>query len=147
MDVKIDTPWSAAATVVTDLIDRFVPDKAEAAKEKLAAVQQLQDLQKIQIAALAAVDQAQAATNTADAQSRSFWNSGARPAVLWICALGLFHATFSQPLANWIMGNLYHWPPATPLDLGTLITLLFGLLGLSTQRTIERINGVIPPGK
>lgn len=147
MAIDIETPWTAAAKVAEDLIDRFVPDKAEAGRQKLEAIQQIQDLQKAQLAALAAVDQAQAATNTADAQSRNLWNSGARPAVLWICALGLFHATFSQPLANWIMGNLYHWPPSAPLDLSTLLTLLFGLLGLSTQRTIERINGVIPPGK
>jgi hypothetical protein len=145
--LNIDTPWTAAATVVTELIDRFVPDKAEAAKEKLAAVEAIQAAQAGQIAASVTVDQAQTAVNLAEAQNRSLWVNGGRPAVIWICALGLLYSTFAGPVLSWVMTSLRHWPPAPAIDLATLLTLLGGLLGLSTQRTIERINGVIPPGK
>jgi hypothetical protein len=34
-----------------------------------------------------------------------------------------------------------------PLDMGTLLTLLLGMLGLGSMRTVERIKGVIPPGR
>jgi hypothetical protein len=87
--LNIDTPWTAAATVVTDLIDRFVPDKAEAAKEKLAAAEALQAAQAGQIAASVAIDQAQAATNNIEAASASWWNSGWRPYIGW----GVRHIT------------------------------------------------------
>jgi hypothetical protein len=147
MGLNIDTPWTAAATVVTDLIDRFIPDKTEAAKQKLAAVEAIQAAQAGQIAASVTVDQAQTAVNLAEAQNRSLWVNGGRPAVIWICALGLFYSTFGGPVLSWVMGALKHWPPAPSIDMATLFTLLAGLLGLSTQRTIERINGVIPPGK
>jgi len=150
-DVNIDagsaTPWGAAANFALGLIDRLIPDKAEADKQKLAVLGLVQNGQLAAIQAAAAVDQAQAATNTAQAQSRSFWTSGARPAILWICALALAYDTMGQPLLSWVMGALKHWPPAPPLDMGSVMTLLVGMLGLSTQRTIERINGVIPPGK
>jgi hypothetical protein len=145
--LNIDTPWTAAATVVTDLIDRFVPDKTEAAKEKLAAIEAMQAAQAGQIAASVTVDQAQASVNLAEAQNRSFWVNGARPAILWICGLGLAYSTIGQPLLSWFAAGAWHWPPAPVIDMGSLMTLLIGMLGLSTQRTVERINGVIPPGK
>ena len=147
MSLDIDTPWTAAAKVVTDLIDRFVPDKTEAAKQKLAAVEAIQAAQAGQIAASVTVDQAQAGVNLAEAQNRSFWVNGARPAILWICGLGLFYSSIGQPLLSWFAAGLWHWPPAPAISTGDLFTVLVGMLGLSTQRTIERINGVIPPGK
>jgi hypothetical protein len=147
MAIEIDTPWTAAAKVAEDLIDRFVPDKAEASRQKLEAIQQIGDLQKAQLAAATAVDVAQSSVNAAEAQQRSFWTSGARPSILWICSAGLGYAVIAQPVLGWVMVSAYHWPPPPSLDMGTIMTLLVPMLGLSTQRTIERINGAIPPGK
>ena len=147
MGLDIETPWTAAGKVLSDLIDRLVPDKAEAEKQKLATLQALQSYQMATLQASVAVDTAQAATNTAEASSTSRWNSGWRPGAGWLCVAGLCYSFILQPLLSWTMAGLMHWPPAPVLDTGVLLTLLASMLGISTQRTIERINGVIPPGK
>jgi hypothetical protein len=147
MSLELDTPWTAAAKVVSDLIDRFVPDKTEAARQKFEAMGQIQELQKAQLAAAVATDQAQAATNTAEASSGNRFNSGWRPAIGWVCAAALGYDFLLQPLLSWASTGFLHAPPPPQLDIATLLELLGCMLGLSTQRTIERINRVIPPGK
>lgn len=146
-DIKVDTPWSSAATVLDDLIDKLVPDKNAAAAAKAAAADRLGQQLISQLNASVAVDQAQAATNTAEAQSTRVWNSGWRPYIGWCSGTGLVYAILLQPLLTWLTGNLLGWKPAPVIDVSILITVLLAMLGVSTQRTIERINGVIPPGK
>lgn len=147
MALNLDTPWSAAANVVNDLIDKLVPDTNAAAKAKADAAQALQAQYIATLGASVAVDQAQAPTNTAEAQSGSFWVSGGRPAIIWICAAGLGYAMLGQPVLSWLSAGWLHWPPAPEINLEALLTLLFALLGISTQRMIERLNGKVPPGK
>jgi hypothetical protein len=143
--LNIDTPWTAAANVVNGLIDRFVPNPAEAAKEKADASAQLAAQALAVLQASVTVDVAQAATNTAEAQSSNRWDSGWRPAAGWTCVGGLFYAVLAQPLLSWLAYNLARWTAAPVVNIEILVTLLFALLGVSTQRTIERLNGKIPP--
>lgn len=145
MGLNIDTPWTAAANVVNGLIDRFVPNPAEAAKEKADAQAQLQAFALATLQASTTVDVAQAATNTAEAQSANRWDSGWRPGAGWTCVAGLAYAVLLQPLMSWIAANALHWSAAPVVNIEILVTLLFALLGVSTQRTIERLNGKIPP--
>lgn len=145
MGLNIDTPWTAAASVVNGLIDRFVPNPAEAAKEKADAQARLDAQQLATLQASVAVDVAQATTNTAEAQSSNRWDSGWRPGAGWTCVAGLLYAVLLQPILSWVMGAIAHWPAAPVVNIEILITLLFALLGVSTQRTIERLNGKIPP--
>lgn len=143
----IDTPWSAAATVVNNLIDRFVKDPAAAAQEKQAAAALLASQQATVLAAGQAIDTAQAEVDKAEVSSSSKWSSGWRPYVGWACGTGLVYATLGQPLLSWLTGNLWNWKAAPTIDTSTLYPTLFAMLGIATQRTIERIQGVIPPGK
>lgn len=145
MGINIDTPWTAAASVVNGLIDRFVPDPAAAAKEKADAQAQLSALALATLQAGVTVDVAQAATNTAEAQSANRWDSGWRPAAGWTCVAGLLYGVLLQSLFSWVAANVAHWTPAPAVNIEVLVTMLFALLGISTQRTIERLNGKIPP--
>jgi len=147
MGLDIETPWSAAGKVVSDLIDRLIPDRAEAEKAKQAAQQAIDSKQLQLLQASVSVDQAQTTTNNIEASSSRFWNSGWRPGVGWLCVAGLGYSFLFQPLLSWVMASWRHWPAAPVLDVGVLVTLLMAMLGVSTQRTIERINGVVPPGK
>lgn len=60
---------------------------------------------------------------------------------------GLGYQLVAQPILTWATGILgaaigAALPVAPVLDGSTLATLLTGILGLGTMRTIERTNGV-----
>lgn len=84
----------------------------------------------------------QADVNKAEAGSTSVFVAGWRPFIGWVCGIGLGTQFLVAPLATWIAalcGKAIMFPP---LDLGTLGTLLFGMLGLGGMRTYEKVNGV-----
>jgi hypothetical protein len=140
-------PLLSILPVVGDILDKIFPDKtaAEAAKVRLVELAQQGELAKLQADTQLAT--AQAEINKVEAASSSFFVSGARPFIMWICGVGLAMQFLVLPLLTWgcaLAGNPITFPS---LDMETLLTLLLGLLGLGGLRTIERIKGVIPPGE
>ena len=84
---------------------------------------------------------AQIDVNKTEATSSNLFVSGWRPSVGWVCVFGLIYSFILQPIISWYStAHGYVSPPA--LDLSTLITILGGLLGIGTLRTVEKINGV-----
>jgi hypothetical protein len=85
----------------------------------------------------------QLAVNAAEAASGNMFVAGWRPAVGWLCALGLGYEFLLCPLLPWIMTILLGKPVAVLPDLPseTLMTLLFGMLGLGSLRTVEKVKG------
>ena len=113
------------------VLDKFVGDKD--LKTKLQA-----ELQK----ELIGLDMAQAQANVESAKSSHLFVSGARPAIMWICALGLFTNFFLMPIAEWITTI---WLPDVILpELKTdeLMGLTLSLLGLGGMRSWEKSKGV-----
>jgi holin (3TMs family) len=108
-----------------------------------AAMQAQVELQKIQFDLQGKlIDQitAQIEVNKVEAANANMFVAGWRPAIGWICGTGLFIQFVVNPLATWIAALSKH-PIAFPgLDLGTLITLLFGMLGLGGMRTYEKVS-------
>ena len=79
---------------------------------------------------------AQAAIDAAEAASPSFFNSGWRPAVGWLCVIALLLNYFVFPILKLFKID-------TPIiQLQDLIGLLVGMLGLTASRTVEKINNV-----
>ena len=113
------------------VLDKFVGDKD--LKTKLQA-----ELQK----ELIGLDMAQAQANVESAKSSHLFVTGARPAIMWICALGLFTNFFLMPIAEWITTI---WLPDVILpELKTdeLMSLTLSLLGLGGMRSWEKSRGV-----
>ena len=113
------------------VLDKFVGDKD--LKTKLEA-----ELQK----ELISLDMANAQANIESAKSSHLFVSGARPAIMWICALGLLTNFFLMPIAEWITTI---WLPDVILpELKTdeLMTLTLSLLGLGGMRSWEKSKGV-----
>ena len=113
------------------ILDKFVEDKD--AKNQIKA-----ELEK-QIVSLQA---AQAAANVAQAKHSSLFVAGARPAIMWICALGLMTNFFLMPIAEWVTAI---WAPSTPLpklETEGLMSLTLALLGLGSMRSWEKSKGV-----
>src|SRR5258707_3350048 len=76
----------------------------------------------------------------AEASSTSVFVAGWRPAIGWICGLGLLSQFIVAPFATWIATLSGHALAYPSLDLGTLMTLLLGMLGLGGMRTFEKVN-------
>jgi hypothetical protein len=125
----LDTVFSTISTV----LDRVIPDKNKRAE----AEEQLQTLltsQDFQIA----IEQIK--VNAIEAQSESFFKSGWRPSVGWICsiAFGLHFVIF--PILNWLLMLCGQSPILVPFQMDTLLTVLLGLLGMGTLRTVEKMK-------
>lgn len=127
-------PVTALLDIGSKVIDRVWPDPAQAASAKLELfkLQQSGELQQIA---------GQLDINKVEAANPNLFVSGWRPFVGWVCGLGLVYSFIGQPLLAWGSVN---WKFAIPptLDLGTLLTILGGMLGLGGLRTVEKINGV-----
>lgn len=85
----------------------------------------------------------QAHINKREAQHSSVFVAGWRPSVGWICATGLAYQALAYPLLVWVMAV---WAPAVtvppPVDIGPLMVLLTGMLGIGGLRTWEKYHGV-----
>ena len=135
-------PISAALDLGGKLIDRLWPDPAQADAAKLELLKMTQSGELAQLTATTDLAKSQAATNTSEAQNTNLFVSGWRPAVGWVCAAGLFSQFLIRPFFQFLANLAAHPIDYPSLDLGTLLTLLFGMLGLGTLRTVDKINGV-----
>jgi len=77
----------------------------------------------------------QAEINKIDAQHRSLFVAGWRPAIGWVCAIGLAFPFILNPLIEWAGGI----GPNIPME--QLMELVVALLGLGTLRTFEKLAG------
>lgn len=85
---------------------------------------------------------AQSQANVEQSKHPSIFVAGARPAIMWICALGLLTQFFIMPIAEWATAI---WAPAVKLpalQTGELMTLTLSMLGLGGMRSWEKSKGV-----
>ena len=125
----IDTIISTVGTV----IDRVVPDKnaREKAKEELERALNDQDFQ---------IALEQIKVNAEEAKSESLFKSGWRPSVGWICSIAFALHFVILPLFNYILMLCGGQPILVPFQMDTLLTVLLGLLGMGTLRTVEKMK-------
>jgi hypothetical protein len=116
------TGLGALSDLATTAINKIWPDKSEAEKQQLAAA--------------VMVVQGQLDINKVEAANPSLFVSGWRPYIGWICGTGLLYQFLIYPVLVAFV------PKIVQLDMGTLLTLLGGLLGLGTLRTVEKLKGV-----
>ena len=116
------------------LVTRTIPDPTLKAQLRRA-------LELAQMAADADMAKAQAAINQTEAANPNLFVSGWRPFVGWVCGLGLAYAFLIKPIASPLVQK-WSGVPMEALDVSTLLTLLFGMLGLGGMRTVERLSGV-----
>lgn len=119
--------------IVGKVLDRVIPDKAanDAAKAQLAQMALKGELDEV-------AGQLQVDAN--EASNPSVWTSGARPAILWVCAAALAMDFLVRPLTVWVC-NLAHHPADFPvLDMTELWPLISAMLGLAGAHAYENIK-------
>jgi len=80
---------------------------------------------------------AQAEINKVQAASRSAFVAGARPAIMWVCAIGLFTAFVVNPYIEFFSEG----EKIINVPLDSMMELALAMLGLATLRTVEKLNG------
>tara|TARA_Y100001972_G_scaffold103987_1_gene130659 strand:- start:263 stop:742 length:480 start_codon:yes stop_codon:yes gene_type:complete len=121
---------------VTGLLDKFIEDKDQ--KNKLAHELATMADQHAQQALLAQLE-----INKAEAASGSVFKGGWRPAVGWVCAIAFAYHFILKDLI--IFGATFagvDLPDMPDFDMGTLLTVLGGMLGIGSLRTYEKQKGL-----
>ena len=126
---------SSLLPVATSIIDRVVPDKNAAKKAKL-------DMQRELTTAFNKANLAQIETNKIQAAHPSIFVSGARPAIMWICAFGLGWQFVFQPVAVWVLALTDAGVALPIIETEGLMSLTLALLGLGGMRSFEKSKGV-----
>lgn len=125
--------------ILGPLLDR-IPDPNERARAKEAVEGQM-------MSAMTGLVQAQIEVNKVEAQHTSIFVAGWRPAIGWICGLGLGMAGLIYPVLMWVAWfKGIDMTSAPEIDNGELTTILLGMLGLGGLRTYEKRLGVARSG-
>lgn len=126
---------------IADIVGSRIENKAEAAKAvhelEMAIGARAHELEMALVEQTNAIAAEQSKTNQIEAASDSLFKSGWRPMVGWVCVGGLAYQLVAQPLITWL-STIYSWMPPPSLAMDTLLTLLFGILGLGAYRTYEK---------
>lgn len=136
--------FGALFDVIGKVVDRVVPDKQQAAHIQFETFKLMTGQESEALKADVQLALGQLEVNKTEAASPDFFRGGWRPAVGWICAFGLGYQILVRPLLTWV-STIQAWPVPPSLEMDTLLTLLFGMLGLGAYRTYERVRGAIPP--
>ena len=127
---------AALIPAVSGILDKFVPDADT--KNKLAHEIATMSEKHAQEALLAQLE-----INKAEAASGSLFKGGWRPAVGWVCAIAFAYHFILKDLI--IFGATFaglELPEMPEFDMGTLLTVLGGMLGIGSLRTYEKKSGL-----
>lgn len=126
---------TALLPILGSVMDKVIPDSAEAAKAKAEIELKL-------VEAANAANLAQLEVNRAEAANASVFVAGWRPAIGWIGAAALGWQFALGPLVVWASNALGHAaPPLLPID-GGMWEIIVGMLGLGGMRTWEKSRGL-----
>jgi hypothetical protein len=128
-------PITAIANAANTVLERVLPDKSaqDAAKAQLLTMQLSGELQQVS---------QQIDVDKAEASSSSIFVAGWRPFIGWICGVSLGYEYILRPLLTFVV-LMFHGKFVAPgLDIGDLLTLMSGMLGLGAMRTVEKVQGV-----
>jgi len=121
--------------MVSTVVDKIFPDANIEAQAKADAL-------KAELSKELEYTLGQLEINKIEAASPSVFVSGWRPAVGWCCTAGFGYQFLARPILNGIAVACGAPPIFAGIEIEALSTLLFGLLGLGTLRTVEKTKGV-----
>jgi hypothetical protein len=121
---------------VTGLLDKFIEDKDQ--KAQLA-----HDLATMAERHAQELSKGQLEINKAEAQHRNIFVAGWRPFIGWTCGVALaWHFVISPFVIFGASMAGFELPDLPEFDMGSLMTVLMGMLGLGGLRTFEKVKQV-----
>ena len=135
-------PLTAVLEIGSKVIDKIWPDPVEREKAKFELFKLQQSGELAQLAAETELAKGQIAVNEKEAQSPSLFVSGWRPAIGWICGLACAWNWVGLKIALFVAAYLGKELHLAPADIGEMMPVLLGMLGLGGLRTMEKINNV-----
>ena len=121
---------------VSSLLDKAIPDQD--LKRKLSHEIATMSEKHAQELALAQIK-----VNAAEAASGSLFKGGWRPCIGWICGIAFGYHFVLQPVIIFVVALIGIEIPELPeFDMGTLLTVLGGMLGIGGLRTYEKQKGL-----
>lgn len=134
----------AILEVGSKVIERIFPNPEEAAKAKIELFRLEQSGELANLQAEVDLGKAQADINSIEAASDDKFKSRWRPAIGWVCVLGLAYQFLFRPMMIMLLvvSDIKVDYAVLDLDIASLITLLFGMLGLGFYRTVEKTRGL-----
>ena len=116
---------------ISNILDKFVADKD--LKQKLEHELKTE---------LHRANMAQIEVNKEEAKHRTVFVAGWRPFTGWVCATALAYHFILEPVIVFVLA-LYDIQLTLPqFDMGSLLTVLMGMLGLGGLRTYEKKQGL-----
>ena len=120
---------------VTGLLDKFIEDKdkknAIAFELSTMAEKHAQELAKGQIE-----------VNKTEAAHKSLFVAGWRPAIGWVCVLGMAGNFITIPITNMILELMVSGVTVPLIPTAEMMPILMGMLGLGAMRTVEKTKNV-----
>lgn len=120
---------------VTGLLDKFIEDK----DQKNALAHEIATLAQKEAHKNAAL---QLEVNKIEAAHASIFVSGWRPALGWVCTLGMFGNFITIPFSNFVLALLSYEIVIPLVPLETMMPVLMGMLGLGAMRSFEKTRKV-----
>jgi len=127
-------------TGIKDIIGAFKLDPTIAAANATKLAELEIAIRQAELQAEVALSQAQTKINEIEAASTDKFTSRWRPAVGWVCVVGLAYATLGCPLIGWLSQNA-GWKAPGELNVEILTTTLFALLGIGGMRSFDKLKG------
>ena len=121
---------------IMDVAGRFLPED----KEKRAAAER--EIEAKLTDSLAKLDLVQAETNKVEAGHRSLFVAGWRPFIGWSCGFALAYTYVLQPILTFGLAQAGYLIDLPAVNLGEMMPVLMGLLGLGGLRSWEKVKGV-----
>ncbi len=121
---------------VTGILDKFIEDK----DQKAALAHQIATMSERHAQELA---KGQLEINKAEAASGSVFKGGWRPFIGWVCGVAFAYHFVLQPFIVFGVSVVGVDIPELPsFDMGSLMTVMMGMLGLGGLRSYEKKQGL-----
>ena len=126
---------SALIGPVSSILDKVIPDKdlRERLSHEIATMAEKHAQAQVM---------AQIEVNKVEAAHSSVFVSGWRPAIGWICAMGMAGNFLVIPFANMALELSKTGVTIPMIALSEMMPVLMGMLGLGAMRTVEKVKAV-----
>lgn len=133
---------AAFIPLIGTLVDKLFPDPQAAADAKVKVMEMAQRGELAQLEAEVKLLTGQIDVNKVEASHQSVFVSGWRPATGWVCAAAFAYKFVLAPAGAFTMAAIGHPIDLPVLDFTEMSTILLGMLGLGSLRTLEKVKGV-----